>query len=70
MLLFTSKAPQRMADEPLACLLAFSAAGLFGSCLASMPQGDGPASALLKLVLIVATAPFAALTGLVIGRQS
>jgi hypothetical protein len=63
--------PTRRADvDPLAGLLAFSATGLLASYLAVMMPASDPSEVLLEVVLVGATAPFAALMGLAVGRQS
>jgi len=62
--------PARCADvDPLACLLAFSATGLLAGHLAVMMQASDPIDVLLQVLLVGATAPFAALIGLAVGRQ-
>jgi uncharacterized MnhB-related membrane protein len=54
--------------DPLASLVGFSATGLLASyLLVSMLASD--LSVLLKAALVGATAPFAALMGLAVGRQ-
>jgi hypothetical protein len=55
--------------DPLACLAAFSATGLLASNLAGMMQASDPFDVLLQVALVGATAPFAALLGLAVGRQ-
>jgi hypothetical protein len=55
--------------DALACLLAFSATGLLASSLAVMMPTSDPSELVLDVVLIGATAPFAALIGLAVGRQ-
>jgi hypothetical protein len=66
--------PARRADvDPLACLVAFSTTGLLANCLAAMIQASDPSEVplqvLLQVLLVGATAPFAALMGLAIGRK-
>jgi hypothetical protein len=56
-------------DDFLTCLLAFSAAGLFASCLALAMQHEIPHIALLELILICAAPPLAALAGLLTIRR-
>ena len=56
-------------DDFLTCLLAFSAAGLFASCLALAMQHEIPHVALLELVLICAAPPLAAIIGLLMIRR-
>jgi hypothetical protein len=55
--------------DPLVCLLAFSATGLLASCLLVLMLASDPSTVLLEVVLVSATAPFAALMGLAVGRQ-
>jgi hypothetical protein len=52
--------------ESLLTVLTFSLTGLLG-CLVLQAPLDGPAFALVRLVLILASAPSTALTGLVFG---
>jgi len=52
--------------ESLFVVLAFSLTGLLG-CLVSQASLDGPAFTLVRPLLILASAPIAALTGLVFG---
>ena len=62
--------PDRRADvEPLVCLLVFSATGLLASYLLGVMLADDLSTVLLEIVLVGATAPVAALTGLAVGRQ-
>lgn len=61
--------PRPASDDFLTCLLAFSAAGLFASCLALAMQHEIPHVALLELVLICAAPPLAALVGLLMIRR-
>lgn len=62
--------PHWRADvHPLACLLAFSATGLLASYLAMMIHGSEPSEVLLKVVLVGAAAPSAALVGPAVGHQ-
>lgn len=56
-------------DDFLTCLLAFSAAGLFASCLALAMQHEIPHVAVLELVLICAAPPLAAIVGLLMIRR-
>lgn len=51
-------------DNLLTCLLAFSAVGLFASCLALAMEHEIPHVAVLELVLICAAPPLAAIAGL------
>jgi len=55
--------------DPLTCLMAFSATGLLVSYLLVLMQASDPSTVLLNVVLVGATAPFAALMGLAVGRQ-
>ena len=55
--------------DPLLCLLGFSATGLLESYLLVLMLASDLSTALLKVVLVGATAPFAALMGLAVGRQ-
>ncbi|UFZ02075.1 hypothetical protein LQG66_22540 [Bradyrhizobium ontarionense] len=57
------------AEEPLTCILGFSAAGLFAACLALAIQHEIAWLAVLEFVLICAAPPLAALAGLAIGRR-
>ena len=61
---------QRVDVEPLVCLVVFSATGLLASCLLVLMLADDLSTLLLEVVLVGATAPFAALMGLIFGRQS
>jgi hypothetical protein len=56
-------------DDLLSCVLAFSAVGLFASCLALAMEHEIPHIAVLELVLICAAPPLAALAGLLMIRQ-
>ena len=56
-------------DDLLSCLLAFSAVGLFASCLALAMEHETPHVAMLELVLICAAPPLAAVVGLVMIRR-
>ncbi|CCE03001.1 hypothetical protein [Bradyrhizobium sp. STM 3809] len=56
------------AEEPLTCILGFTAAGLFAACLAIAIHQEMTSFAALELVLICAAPPLAALAGLRIGR--
>ncbi|MGY3449200.1 hypothetical protein [Bradyrhizobium sp. USDA 4353] len=60
---------QQPAEEPLTCVLGFTAAGLFAACLAIAIQHDIAWLAVLKLVVICAAPPLAALAGLKIARR-
>ena len=63
--------PDWRADvDPLVCLLVFSATGLLASCLLVLMPASDLATVLRDVVLVGATAPFAALTGLAVGRHS
>ncbi|MDU3126563.1 MAG: hypothetical protein E6699_03545 [Bradyrhizobium sp.] len=57
------------AEEPLTCILGFTAAGLFAACLALAIQHEIASFAVLELILICAAPPLAALVGLRIGRR-
>ena len=57
------------AEEPLTCILGFTAAGLFAACLALSIQHEVASFAVLELILICAAPPLAALVGLRIGRR-
>ncbi|MGJ5177972.1 hypothetical protein ACQR16_27090 [Bradyrhizobium oligotrophicum] len=57
------------AEEPLTCVLGFTAAGLFAACLALVIQHEIASLAVLEFVLICAAPPLAALAGLAIGRR-
>jgi hypothetical protein len=57
------------AEEPLTCILVFTAAGLFAACLALAIQHEIAWLAVLEFVLICAAPPLAALAGLAIGRR-
>jgi hypothetical protein len=57
------------AEEPLTCVLGFSAAGLFAACLALAIQHEIPWLAMLELALICAAPPLAALAGLKLARR-
>jgi hypothetical protein len=56
-------------DDLLACMLAFSAVGLFASCLALAMQHEIAYIAVLELVLICAAPPLAAIAGLLMIRR-
>jgi hypothetical protein len=56
-------------DNLLTCLLAFSAVGLFASCLALAMEHEIPHVAVLELVLICAAPPLAAIAGLLMLRR-
>jgi hypothetical protein len=56
-------------DDLLTCLLAFSAVGLFASCLALAMDHEIPHIAVLELVLIGAAPPLAAVVGLSMIRR-
>ncbi|MEN3290421.1 MAG: hypothetical protein V7634_4721 [Bradyrhizobium sp.] len=56
-------------DDLLTCMLAFSAVGLFASCVALAMQHDIPHVAVLELVLICAAPPLAAIVGLLMIRR-
>jgi hypothetical protein len=56
-------------DDLLTCLLAFSAVGLFASCLALAMDHEIPHIAVLELVLIGAAPPLAAVVGLAMIRR-
>ncbi|MGJ4927890.1 hypothetical protein ACQR1I_21795 [Bradyrhizobium sp. HKCCYLS2038] len=60
---------QEPAEEPLTCILGFTAAGLFAACLALAIQHEIAWLAVLEFVLICAAPPLAALAGLAIGRR-
>ncbi|GLH77018.1 hypothetical protein SSBR45G_19260 [Bradyrhizobium sp. SSBR45G] len=60
---------QEPAEEPLTCVLGFTAAGLFAACLALAIQHEIALLAVLEFVLICAAPPLAALAGLAIGRR-
>jgi len=60
---------QEPAEEPLTCILGFTAAGLFAACLALAIQHEIAWLAVLEFVLICAAPPLAALAGLTIGRR-
>lgn len=55
--------------EQLVCLLVFSATGLLASYLQVLMLASDLSTVLLEVVLVGATAPFAALMGLAAGRQ-
>jgi len=57
------------AEEPLTCILGFTAAGLFAACLALAIQHEIAWLAVLEFVLICAAPPLAALAGLAIARR-
>jgi len=62
--------PDWSADvDPLVCLLVFSATGLLASYLLVLLLMSDLSTVLLEVVLVGATAPFAALMGLAVGRQ-
>jgi hypothetical protein len=56
-------------DDLLSCVLAFSAVGLFASCLALAMEHEIPHIAVLELVLICAAPPLAAIAGLLMIRK-
>ncbi|WP_407157484.1 hypothetical protein [Bradyrhizobium sp. STM 3557] len=56
-------------DDLLTCMLAFSAVGLFASCLALAMEHEIPHIAVLELVLICAAPPLAAIAGLSMIRR-
>ncbi|CAL74194.1 hypothetical protein BRADO0230 [Bradyrhizobium sp. ORS 278] len=60
---------QEPAEEPLTCILGFTAAGLFAACLAIAIQHEIAWLAVVKLALICAAPPLAALAGLAIARR-
>lgn len=63
--------PERCAAvDPLVCLLVFSVTGLLGSCLVVLMLPSDPSANFLQVLLVGATAPVAALMGLVVGRRS
>ncbi|MGC2780484.1 MAG: hypothetical protein WA418_33100 [Bradyrhizobium sp.] len=57
------------AEEPLTCILGFTAVGLFAACLALAIEHEIAWLAVLEFVLICAAPPLAALAGLAIGRR-
>lgn len=57
------------AEEPLTCILGFTATGLFAACLALAIQHEIAWLAVLEFALICAAPPLAALAGLAIGRR-
>ena len=57
------------AEEPLTCILGFTATGLLAACLALAIQHEIAWLAVLEFVLICAAPPLAALAGLAIGRR-
>jgi hypothetical protein len=56
-------------DDLLSCVLAFSAVGLFASCLALAMEHEIPHIAVLELVLICVAPPLAAIAGLSMIRR-
>jgi hypothetical protein len=56
-------------DDLLTRLLAFSAVGLFASCLALAMEHEIPHIAVLELVLICVAPPLAAVAGLLMIRR-
>jgi len=55
--------------DPLVCLLVFTVTGLLTSYLLVLMPTNDLSTVLLDVVLVGATAPFAALMGLAVGRQ-
>jgi hypothetical protein len=56
-------------DDLLTCMLAFSAVGLFASCVALAMEHEIPHVAVLEFVLICAAPPLAAIAGLLMIRR-